>query len=97
MARRVRWSQKADDDRNAIFAYWNERNFSYTYSRKLDKLFEEAILLIRNHPFIGRKTIIENVHLYVVRDYLILYEVSDSEIIIHRVLDGRMDNESLSL
>ena len=95
MARKVIWSLPAQEDRRAIFAYWNDHNKSKEYSRKLNKLFREAIQLLKSHPYIGRKTIIPNVHVKIVRQYLIIYEVTDSDIIIHTIWDGRRNPDDL--
>lgn len=97
MARQVIWSVRAQHDRKAIFAYWNERNRSNTYSKKLNRLFNEATRLLSEHPNIGRKTILENVHVKVVRDYLIIYEITGREIIVHTVWDGRRNPADLGL
>lgn len=46
MARRIVWVFQAQNDRKEILAYWKEKNKSVSYSKKLDKLFREALKLI---------------------------------------------------
>jgi toxin YoeB len=97
MARKVRWSLAAQEDRKAIFTFWNKHNQSNLYSRKLNRLFNDAIAILSKFPFIGRKTAIPDVHIKLVRDYLIVYEVSDDALIIHRIWDGRQDSKEIGL
>jgi addiction module RelE/StbE family toxin len=95
MARQIIWSLRAQQDRKAIFSYWNNRNRSNLYSKKLNRLFKEAIAFLSEHPQIGRKTKLENVSVKIVRDYLILYEISDSTIIVHTIWDGHRNPDEL--
>jgi len=97
MARKIIWSIRAREDRKAIFTYWNDRNKSNFYSKKLNRLFNHTISFLSEHPQIGRKTILENIHVKVVREYLIIYEITDSEIIIHTIWDGRRDSSGLGI
>jgi toxin YoeB len=96
MARKVIWSIRAQQDRKDIFAYWNNRNKSNEYSRKLYRLFNDAIQLLTKHPEIGRNTLIENVRVKVVRDFLIIYEVTTENIIIHTIWDGRRNPSDIN-
>ena len=89
MARKIIWSIRAQEEKEAIFAFWDEHNKSKTYSRKLNKLFNEAISLLQEHPYIGRETNIENVHVRIVRQYLIVYRIQGNNIVIVRIWDGR--------
>jgi addiction module RelE/StbE family toxin len=97
MARKIIWSNRAREDRKAILSYWNNRNKSNVYSKKLNWLFKETISFLSEHPQIGRKTILENIHVKVVRDYLIIYEVTEFEIVIHTIWDGRRNPSELGI
>ena len=48
MAARLIWSNLALQQKKEIFDYWNERNKSKIYSRKLNKLINDAAELIYN-------------------------------------------------
>lgn len=50
MAARIIWSALAIQQKKEIFNYWNERNKSKVYSRKLNKLINEAAEIIQTHP-----------------------------------------------
>ncbi len=91
--RKVIWTVKANKERKDILEYWIVRNKSKTFSIKLNKLLLYNVGLLADHPTIGRKTDIERVRVKIVRDYLIFYEFSSSELIILSVWDGRRENK----
>ncbi len=95
MVKRVVWSEDAYLDKVEIFSYWNNRNKSNLYSRKLNKLFKDTIKLILKNPSIGRKTNIEIVKRVIARDYFIIYEESETALIILRIWDSRQDTNEL--
>ncbi|MBK9257127.1 MAG: type II toxin-antitoxin system RelE/ParE family toxin [Saprospiraceae bacterium] len=89
MAKKIIWTVSAQFDRKEIFAYWNERNKSKTYSLKLNELFIEATELLALHPLTGRSTTIENIRVKIVRDYLMVYKNTESEVQILAIFDSR--------
>ena len=97
MARQIIWSIRAQEDRKAIFSYWNKRNGTNFYSKKLNRLFNEACRLLSDHPNIGRNSVLENVKVKVVRDYLMIYEVTDLAIIVHTIWDSRRNPADLGI
>jgi plasmid stabilization system protein ParE len=76
MAKQIIWSLQAQNDRKEILTYWFVRNKSNTDGKKLNLLIRKAIKLISLYPYIGFKTDVENVRAKVLRDYLIIYQVS---------------------
>jgi toxin YoeB len=74
MAKQIIWTDRAQKERIAIFSYWNLRNGSNLFSRKLNELIKRNLLIIRDHPEIGQLTDKEKVRVKVVKDYLIFYE-----------------------
>ena len=91
MAKQVVWSLSAQEDRKNILNYWRQRNGSITYSRKLNLLFKEAITIIRKFSHIGRPTDLKNVRIKVVKDYLIIYESTETTIYILTIWDSRQE------
>ena len=69
MAKRIIWSQRAQDDRKKILEYWIRRNKSNTYSKKLDKGFREALNLISKYPRIGKQTDDKKARIKILKDY----------------------------
>jgi plasmid stabilization system protein ParE len=43
----------------------------------------------------GRKTNVENVHIQIVRQYLIVYKIQNEEILIVRIWDGRRNPDDI--
>jgi toxin YoeB len=80
MAARIIWSALALQQKKEIFDFWNERNKSKVYSRKLNKLINDAAELILTHPKLGRKTDFQDVRLKIVRDYWLAYRVKQDRI-----------------
>lgn len=95
MAKQLIWSIRADNDRIKIFEYWNKRNKSSTFSKKLNTLFNRAVEILANHSSIGKLTEIQNVKIKVVRDYLIIYEDTPELIILLTIWDSRRNPEQL--
>ena len=91
MVRQIIWTVRAQKDRIAIFTYWNNRNKSFIYSKKLNELFKESLKLISKHPLIGKLTDKENVRVKVLKDYLIIYEITVNEIVVLSVWDCRQN------
>lgn len=95
MVRKIIWTKNAQRDRFAIFSYWNNRNKSNAYSRKLNEIIKESLSLISNHPKIGKLTDKENVRAKVLKDYLIIYEITLKEIVVLTLWDCRLNPEDL--
>jgi toxin YoeB len=95
MAKQIIWSLRAQKDKKEIFKYWSQRNKSNRYSNKLNQLFKEAILLLREHPYIGRSTDDALVRIKIVKEYLLIYEVTETSINILSIWDGRQDPSKL--
>ncbi|SEH38035.1 type II toxin-antitoxin system RelE/ParE family toxin [Chryseobacterium culicis] len=91
--RKVIWTVKANKERKEILEYWILRNNSKIFSIKLNKLILYNVGLLADHPTIGRKTDVEKVRVKIVRDYLIFYEFSSSELIILSIWDGKRENK----
>jgi toxin YoeB len=95
MARQITWTLKAQLDRLQIFSYWNNRNKSNRYSKKLNDLIKITLKLIAKYPGIGKSTDIKNIRVKVLKDYLIIYEVNPNEIIILTIWDCRQNPDDL--
>ena len=95
MAFKINWSEKARNDRKEIFEYWNTRNKSSEYSRKLHQLFKSSINYLVDFPLIGKKSDFSGIRFLIVRDYLIFYNISGSIITILSVRYGGRDPEKL--
>lgn len=91
MAKQIVWSRRAQRDRKEILEYWRVRNKSNTYSKKLNRLFKESIKIITDFPEIGKPTDQANTRIKIVKDYLIIYEETETQILILTIWDNRQD------
>ncbi len=89
MVRRLIWSKLALKQKRDIFEYWNKRNKSKSYSRKLNNLFNKAAELLTNYSSIGERTDYKNVRLKLVRDYRMVYRITNKHIQILTIWDTR--------
>lgn len=96
MVKQIIWSRRAQTDRKEILKYWNKRNKSKLFSKKLNELFKEAVKLIAEHPEMGKPTDIKNVRSKIVRDYLMIYEFNDKDqLLILTIWDSRQSPRRL--
>jgi addiction module RelE/StbE family toxin len=95
MVKQIIWSLKAQNDKKEIFKYWSHRNKSNRYSKKLNQLFKDAIHLLSDHPYIGRSTNEDSVRIKIVKEYLLVYEVTETSINILSIWDSRQDPSKL--
>ncbi len=91
--RRIVWTKTAHLERIEILTYWFNKTKSKTYSKKLNKLFSETIKLLCTHHEIGRASKDSSIRITIVRDYLIFYEFTTTELIILSVWDTRRDEK----
>ena len=89
--RKIVWSLQAKNNRVQILEYWIEHNNSSEYSRKLNALFKQAAELISEYPTIGKLSDDKQARIKIVRDYWIVYDVSDSMIFIIAIFDSRQN------
>lgn len=52
----IYWSDRAELEFVKILNYWNDRNGSNLYSKKLITLFEKSVRKLSQHPESGRLT-----------------------------------------
>ena len=91
MVRKVVWAKEASLERNNIIAYWNRRNKSNIYSKKLLLLIKGAINSIKSTPEVGKPTTRPDTKLRIVRDYFIVYRIKEDSIRILSVWDTRQN------
>lgn len=93
--KKVIWSIRAQNDRHDILEYWINRNKSTSYSIKLNNLFKEAEHLIAIHPEIGKHSDIKSIRIKIIRDYLMIYKITEDVVQILTLRDARKDPDEL--
>jgi len=88
MVRKIVWSDEAKNDLKQILEFWAFHNQSYKYSKKLGLIFKETIVSLSKNSGIGFPSDLENTRIKIVKEYLIIYEVTN-KIIILSIFDSR--------
>lgn len=95
MVRRIIWGRLAQKDRLQILYYWDNRNKSKAFSKKLNRLFKHDLNLVCNFPLIGKPTNKPNIRIKIVKEYLLVYEIHTEKIVVLRVWDTRRNPKDL--
>ena len=89
MNKPVVWSQNAKNDLKRIKKFYDTRNQSSTFSKKLLKTFRDSAKLIENFPLLSIPTEYDGVRGFVILEYIIFYEILSELILILIVWDLR--------
>jgi plasmid stabilization system protein ParE len=89
------WTNTALKQRNYTFEYWNDRNKSTTYSKKLNLSIKERTDILKTNPELGKKTDFNNTRIISLGHYSILYRKVDLKIIITGFWDNRQNPNKL--
>lgn len=82
MALEILYSPEFADNLESILNFYDERNGSDTYSKKLFKMVHEQIRLLSVFPEIGRITDFPGVRVVFVEDYGVEYQIRDGAILV---------------
>jgi plasmid stabilization system protein ParE len=95
--RKIIWSRRATIKLYSILEFYILRNKSKTYSTKLYTKINKEIKLLLKNPDLGIKTTEETTRGLIIEFYIIYYEVTSSEIIIHSIWDSRQNPENKTI
>lgn len=95
MAKKIEWTETSIRDRFNIYQFRIDKNKSDSYSKKLEKLFNEAPKLLSEFPEIGTNTDFPGLRVKVVKNYKLFYPNREDTIQIVRVWDARQDPKKL--
>jgi toxin YoeB len=95
--RKIIWSHRARISLYRILKYFADRNKSKAYSAKLYKKINQEVQILNKYPKIGFQTDDENVRCLISGHYIIYYEITEKEIIIHTIWDNRQNPDSLKI
>jgi len=97
MARRLIWSVEARNSRKNIFDYWNNRNKSKIYSRKLNLLFNNNLKIVLQLPDLGKPTFQEDIKFMIVSHFEIIYKITRNEIVVLDIWDTRQNPQDFPI
>mgnify|MGYP005992916951 CR=1 FL=1 len=91
----LHWTKTALAQRNHIFSYWNKRNKSIEYSKRLLSVINERTHIILSFPKIGRE--VENSQHFTIplEHYSIFYKIVGAKIIITAFWDNNQNPKKL--
>jgi len=92
---KVFWTETAIKQRNYVFEYWNERNKSTEYSKRLNAKIIERISLLKSQPKLGKRTDFNDIRVVSMGHYSILYKFDTQNVIITGFWDNRQDPSKL--
>jgi toxin YoeB len=95
--RKVIWSPRAQIRLYDILEYFAQRNKSRSYSAKLYRTFTKELAFVSKQPDIGIRTELDDIRGLIVGDYILFYETTPTQIIVHTLWDCRQDPNSLKI
>ena len=95
MVREIIWSTRAQEDRYTIFEYWNKRNKSKSYSKKLNDLLIAAIDFVAIHPHTGKLTDRIGIRIKFVSHFALIYEATETQLSDLSIFDTRQNPDKL--
>lgn len=95
--RKIDWTINAVLAKKSIFRYWNNRNKSTLYSQKLNKLFIATLYNILNFPEASIATKKENIRAILVKDYYLIFEITELNIKVLDIWDTRQNPENFPI
>lgn len=97
MVRKLIWSVEARNSRKSIFDYWNNRNKSNFYSKKLNLLFNTNLKKVIELPEFGKPTFREDSKFIIVSHFEIIYKITPNEIVVLDIWDSRQNPQDFPI
>jgi len=94
MALKLIVSNKAQRQIINILEFYTERNKSEVYSKRLFRGFQKIFSLLKQRPFIGKKTSIEDVYVMIWGQFYIFYNFTETEL---NIITIKHQKENVSL
>lgn len=95
--RKLIWSKNAKIKLFEILEYYNSRNKSKAYSKKLYLKIIKEVDFLTKYTDIGIKTDLENVRGLIVENYIIFYEINKTNIVIYTLWDTRQNPNDIKI
>ncbi|WHF52335.1 type II toxin-antitoxin system RelE/ParE family toxin [Chryseobacterium gotjawalense] len=91
----VVWTHFAKQQRDEIFNYWNKRNKSTSYSKKLKTAIKLKTDLLKTYPFSGKKTVNDETRILILKNYSLIYTIQKKTIYIISFWENHQNPEKL--
>ena len=95
MARfKIVWTLSAELNLMDILEYYNKRNQSTKFSKKLLNRLQKTVKSLSKNPLLGLTSNIDSVRIIIHKDYQIVYEIKEVCILILVVWDSRQNPDN---
>lgn len=91
--RRIEWSSSAKIELFEILNFYYRRNGNRNYSIKLNRNIQSTLKLLIMFPQLGMKTSEGDIRVIFEGNFSVFYELSQSQVIIHSILDNQKNYE----
>jgi len=92
MVRKIRWSQRATEQLPETLEFWNNKNKSNEYSKKIFEEVDSILSLIIEYPELGRQTNSPRIRrILIARKYVLYYSSSEEFIEVKLWRSVKMD------
>ena len=95
--RQIIWSHRANLKLFELLEFYNERNKSKEYAKKLYKKLVNESNLLAKLPEIGIRTEIDSVRGLIVDGFILFYEITSDKIVIHTIWDCKQNPADLKI
>lgn len=92
---KVEWTHFAKQQRDEIFLYWNIRNKSTSYSKKLKIEIKQKTEQLKAYPFSGKKAFNNETRILILKNYSLIYLVQGEIIYIISFWENHQNPEKL--
>lgn len=92
---KVEWTHSAKQQRDEIFIYWNRRNKSSVYSKKLKNQIKVKTDQLKTYPYSGKKTVNNETRILTLKNYSLIYLLKNQTIFIISFWENHQDPEKL--
>ena len=93
--RTIIWAESAVRQRRKVFQYWNIRNGSKEYSRKLLSEIQYRLSVLANYPEMGKKTTFQDTRALIIQYYTLFYTYNKDYLEVILFWDNRQNPSTL--
>ena len=95
--REIIWTNISEIQLQEILEFFNNRNKSREYSKKLYLKFKTELKTVAENPEVGIKTRLDQIRGLIIEDYILFYEILEDRILILKIWDCRQNPDKLNI
>ncbi len=92
---KIEWTYFAKQQRDDIFVYWNKRNRSNYYSKKLRIIIKKKTNQLKIQPYLGKEFIDKNTRMLIFKNHSLVYHIEKETISIISFWENHQNPEKL--